>query len=226
MRVAESSLEIQFLKVAQLDPGVTCVRAQPCWLSVVEHGKLRRRAPDFAVMYQGQAELHEVKPDDEYKKPEIMSELLAVNEEVERHPAWYYSISLESSLFSEPLRHNTDTLWRALRPYYEIDTELLLAARELLGRKPTTGNTAIRQLSSINNRIQAKATWDNLLSIIAASEIHFHVAERLTPDSSLWIEKSGPKRLRTLPFQKVSAATHSNATKIPIKTFCSVELRR
>lgn len=225
MRVAESSLEIQFLKVAQLDPGVSIIRAQPCWLRVVENGRIRRRAPDFAVMHRRQAELHELKQDQECWKPEVRSELLAVRDEVERHRRWLYSVSLESMLTAEPLRSNTDLLWRCLRPGDEIDDYLRLRTGEVLNNGSLTAAELIERTHRADIDACSSGSWNNLLALIAARIVDFDVDQHLTLDSVVWNGRSGPPRKRTLPFGTVDEAIVRPTKDRSPSSFCALQLR-
>lgn len=225
MRVSESGPETRFLQVAQLDPGVSCIRAQPCWLRVVEEGKIRRRAPDFAVMYDSRAEMHEVKQDKECWKTDVRSELLAIRSEVERHPGWRYSISLESVLIAEPLRSNTDLLWRYLKPEDEIDGGLKLRTTEIIDDGPVIAAELIERTRRLDDGPLGSGSWDNLLTMIAGRFIHFDVSELLTLDSIVWNRRSGPPRRRTLPFGTVEEAIVQPAAKVRRAPFCAFHIR-
>lgn len=226
MREADSQSEVLFLQVAELDPGVACIRAQPCWLRVMEDGSIHRRAPDFAVMYDGRAELHEVKQDAECWKPEVRSELLAIRDEVERHPRWCYSVSLESVLKAEPLRSNTETLWRALRPEEEVDWDLRLRTGDVLDGGPIAAAELIDRTRRPNAGPGSDGSWSNLLAMVAGRYVHFDVRERLTLDSLVWNLNAGPPRERTLPFGSVNAATTRPVQVRHFEPFCALQIRR
>jgi hypothetical protein len=222
MREVESSVEERFAKVAQLDPGVSRLRAQPCWLRVAEHGRIRMRAPDFAVMYRGRAEMHEVKQDAECWEPAVASELLAVCAEVERHPPWRYGVSLESSLLAEPLASNTDLLWRYLRPDYQLDYEIAQRVGEVVSENVSPAHVVLDMVCARGGC----ATWQDLLTLIAGRLVDFDVAVPLTSDSLLWNRFSGPPRVRTLPFQSVEQVIVPPAAPRIIQPFLSHQIRR
>jgi hypothetical protein len=221
MREVESSVEERFARVAQLDPGVSRLRSQPSWLRVAEHGRIRRRAPDFAVMYDGRAELHEVKQDAECWDPEVASELLAVRTEVERHAHWRYSVSLESALLAEPLASNTDLLWRHLRPEHQLDYELRLRVDEVVSEDVIPAGIVLDRV----RRRGMDIAWQDLLSLIAGRLIDFDVAVPLNLDSLLWNRFSGPARARMLPFGSVESAIAVPPPTRPVRPFLSVQLR-
>ena len=223
MRVSESSVEDRFLKVAQLDPGVECVRAQPVWLRVVEDGRIRRRAPDAAIMYRGRAEIHEVKQDAECWRPDVRSELLAVRAEVERHPGWAYRVSLESALLAEPLRSNTDLLWRELRPEEEVDRRLRLRTTALLNEGALVAAELIE--ATLDEDLAASATWQRLLSMIAIGMVDFDVCQLLTPETVVWNRNSGPPRERMLPAGTAHAAIARPTVAAVQQTFLGLQIR-
>lgn len=225
MRVSESQIETRFLKVAQLEPRVQFVRAQPTWLRVSEEGRCRRRAPDFAVMIDGQAELHETKQDKECLGAAVQSELLAIDAEVRRHPGWRYCVTLESTLEREPLRSNTDILWRQLVPSSELDLDLRLRTLAILDDGAITGAELIERTSRGSGRSSAPGSWQDLLAMVAGGVVDFDVDQLLTPDSMFWNANSGPPRKRTLPFLSVDEAIRtSRVTPAPVP-FCGIELR-
>ncbi|MDB5710361.1 MAG: hypothetical protein JWL96_2431 [Sphingomonas bacterium] len=226
MRVSESQSETRFLKVVQLEPRATVVRAQPVWLRVLEEGRMRRRAPDFAVVIDGRAELHETKQDAECRKPDVISELLSIRDEVERHPGWRYSVTLESALLAEPLRSNTDLLWRELVPDEEIDLDLRLRTSSILDDGPITAIELIERTTSGRDHQNARGSWENLLAMIAGRLVDFDVSKFLTLESLLWNRNSGPPRRRTLPFGSVEDAIRSPLIDRRPAVFCGLQIRR
>jgi hypothetical protein len=222
MREVESGIEERFAKVAQLDPGVSRLRSQPCWLRVIEAGRVRRRAPDFAVMYRGLPEIHEVKQDAECRKPEVASELMAIRAEVERHVPWRYCVSLESALLVEPLASNTDLLWRHLRPEHQIDYELAQRVGEVVSEDVVPARVVLEGVRARGG----SATWQDLLALIAGRLVDFDVTVPLTCDSLLWNRFSGPPRCRTLPFGTVDAAIIKPLRPRRVQPFVSVQLRQ
>lgn len=226
MRVAESSCEVRFLKVAQLDRGVTQIRAQPSWLRVPEGGRVRKRAPDFAVMIDGCAELHEIKQDVECWKADVQSELSAVRDEIERHAGWRYSVTLESALLAEPLRSNTDLLWREFIPCDEIDLDLRLRTSAMLDHGPLTASELINRTATAFDNSREQGSWPNLLAMIAAGIVDFDVGEPLTLDSVVWNQNSGPARARTLPFGSVEKAILTQRANTSPTVFLNLHVRQ
>jgi hypothetical protein len=226
MRVSESKLETRFLKIVQLDPQAVMVRAQPVWLRVMEEGRLRRRAPDFAVLISGHAELHEIKQDAECLKRDVQSELLAIRDEVERCGDWRYSVTLESALLAEPLCSNTDLLWRALVPGDEIDLDLRLRALAILDGGPMSVAELIERTTTPRDGRNACGSWNGVLAMIANRLIDFDVNEPLSFDSLIWNANSGPPRQRMLPFGAVEDAIRPRPVDAAAREFCGLQIRR
>lgn len=201
MRVSESSHEELFLKIAELDPHVTIVLAQPTPLRVLVDRKWSRRVPDFAVMVDGRAEIHEVKEDAEYARPDVRRALLAIRDEVERHPGWHYSVTLDRLLHDAILEANTHILWRCLGDEYQLDLEQ--RTRELLDEQPIVARELLdRTAGDADDSPMNRGSWENLCAMIADGIVHFDVQRRLTLDSVVWTLGSGPMRERTLPLHR------------------------
>lgn len=226
LREAESAPEVRFLKVAQLDPGMSCIRSQPCWLRIVKDNRMQRYAPDFAVMYRGSAEIHEVRYDRDCWDANARAELLAARQEVERHPRWQYSVSLESALIAEPLQSNTNLLWRHFRPEMEIDRDLRLRTGEVLDAGQIRAADLIERTRLTGDHRGLSGSWDHVLAMIASGYIDFDVDEFLTLDSLVWNCRSGPPRKRTLPFGAVEKAIVPSVRETRSTPFCGLVIRR
>lgn len=225
MRVSESQLETRFLKVAQLETRATAVRAQPVRLKVLEDGRVRQRIPDAANLIDGHAELHEIKQDAECWKPEVRCELLAIRDTVERYSGWHYRVTVESALLAEPLRSNTDMLWRELVPHDEIDFDLRMRTLSILDEKPITAAEVIEKTCESQCRPNACGSWNNLLAMIACRMVDYDTDELLTPDSMVWSPNAGPPRKRILPFGSVEDAIRLPVVNVNPAVFCGVQLR-
>lgn len=90
--VYESRLELARLLLADFDPAVCGIFAQPCWLVARVGDRVRRHVPDFLlVMSSGTVRVVNVKPEDRLRDPEIAEALAWPGELVERH-GWEYEI--------------------------------------------------------------------------------------------------------------------------------------
>jgi hypothetical protein len=90
--VYESRLELARLLLADMDPEVRGIYAQPCHLTARVGDRVRRHVPDFLlVMASGAVRVVNVKPADRLADPEIVEALAWPGELVERH-GWEYEV--------------------------------------------------------------------------------------------------------------------------------------
>lgn len=90
--VYESRLELARLLLADFDPDVRGIFAQPCWVVARIGDRIRRHVPDFLlVMRSGTVRVINVKPADRLRDPEIAEALAWPGELIERH-GWEYEI--------------------------------------------------------------------------------------------------------------------------------------
>ncbi|WP_406110348.1 hypothetical protein OG698_46230 [Streptomyces sp. NBC_01003] len=86
--VYESRLELARLLLADFDPAVQGIFAQPCRLAARVSDRLRHHVPDFLlVMRSGTVRVVNVKPADRPQDPEI-AEALAWRGELFRQHGW------------------------------------------------------------------------------------------------------------------------------------------
>lgn len=198
-RVAESAHEEQFLKIAQLDPRVTVVRAQPCPVYIMIGERRSRRVPDFAVIVDGAAEIHEVKEVAQIAEPGVLIGLLKVRREVERHPGWSYSLTTDEALWAEPLATNVTTLWRRFAEEYQ--PELKIRTLSVVGGSAITARDVVDRTTGTNEMPEtARGSWERLLSMIADGVLDFDPEHILTANSLVWAPRLESPRPRMLPF--------------------------
>ncbi|MFJ7246350.1 TnsA-like heteromeric transposase endonuclease subunit [Kitasatospora sp. NPDC098652] len=90
--VYESRLELARLMLADMDPTVKAIFAQPCLLTSQVEGKARRHVPDYLLVFEtGTARVVNVKPEDRLADPKIVEALRWPGALVERH-GWEYEI--------------------------------------------------------------------------------------------------------------------------------------
>lgn len=90
--VYESRLELARLLLADMDPAVRGIYAQPCHLTARVGGRVRRHVPDFLlVMESGTVRVVNVKPAGRLTDPKIVEALAWPGELAERH-GWEYEI--------------------------------------------------------------------------------------------------------------------------------------
>lgn len=90
--VYESRLELARLLLADMDPAVRGIYAQPCHLTARVGDRVRRHVPDFLlVMASGTVRVVNVKPADRLADPKIVEALAWPGELIKRH-GWEYEI--------------------------------------------------------------------------------------------------------------------------------------
>ena len=90
--IYESQLELARLLVADFDPAVVAIAAQPFWLRMRTGGQVRRHVPDFFLLRAGHsALLVNVKPAGQLADPEV-AEALEWPGRLAREHGWDYEI--------------------------------------------------------------------------------------------------------------------------------------
>ncbi|MDN0195947.1 MULTISPECIES: TnsA-like heteromeric transposase endonuclease subunit [Streptomyces] len=90
--VYESRLELARLLLADFDPSVQRIHAQPCRMTARIDGRVRHHVPDFLlVMRSGVAVVVNVKPEDLLADPKIKEALAWPGDLIERH-GWAYEV--------------------------------------------------------------------------------------------------------------------------------------
>ncbi|WDN56551.1 TnsA-like heteromeric transposase endonuclease subunit [Streptomyces clavuligerus] len=90
--VYESRLELARLLLADMDPAVRGIYAQPCRLTARVGGRVRQHVPDFLLaMASGTVRVVNVKPADRLADPKIVEALAWPGELIERH-GWEYEV--------------------------------------------------------------------------------------------------------------------------------------
>lgn len=205
-KVWESTPEGLFHIRAELDHRVTLFHAQPIKLRLIMDGKRTNRWPDYAVIIDGQAEIHEVKPDDKWSKPKIRAEQIAIAGFVERHPGYTYRLALESDLRAEPLCSSMATVWRQLMTPYSH----LLALQTHRALEKAGAPMIARDLVEAARRrpfqpqLDDTSSWERVLSMIADAHLMFDVSNPLTPDSLVWDRSTGEPMPRLLPERRIA----------------------
>ncbi|WP_308345437.1 TnsA-like heteromeric transposase endonuclease subunit [Streptomyces sp. ISL-94] len=90
--VFESQLELARLLLADFDPDVVGIRAQPCWMRHRVKGRVRRHVPDFLLtLRSGLVRVVNVKPADRAKDPKVREALAWPGELFTAH-GWLYEV--------------------------------------------------------------------------------------------------------------------------------------
>lgn len=155
--IYESRLELARLLIADFDPAVVAISAQPFWLRAQAGGRMRRHVPDFFLMRAGQsAQLVNVKPAAQLADREVAAALDWPGRLAREH-GWDYEIwSGADPVYLANLRFLagyrrpwlvpagvTDAVLAAFRPG---DTFAALAGRAGLDHHPGTARAAVLRL--------------------------------------------------------------------------------
>lgn len=89
--VYESRLELARLLLADFDPAVSEIYAQPCLLVADVAGRIRRHVPDFLLVTAAGPVVVNVKPAGRLNDPKVAAALAWPRELIERH-GWGYEI--------------------------------------------------------------------------------------------------------------------------------------
>jgi hypothetical protein len=124
--IYESQLELARLLLADFDPNVVVIRAQPCWLRHRTRGRVRRHVPDFLFTLRGgEARVVNVKPAERLEDPKV-AEALAWPEQLFAACGWRYEIW---SGCERVVLDNIRFLAGYRRPYV-VDQQLVGRARD------------------------------------------------------------------------------------------------
>lgn len=90
--VYESRLELARLLLADFDPQVTAIAAQPCLITAEVDGRVRRHVPDFLLCCRdGSVRVVNVKPFDQLARPAVAEALGWAGEVFEQH-GWPHEV--------------------------------------------------------------------------------------------------------------------------------------
>ncbi len=143
--------ELPFLILAELDPRVSEIHAQPMLVEYRDDdGRWHEAYPDYHIRIDGRDEIHEIKPDAEYARPDVRRRLELVAEAV-REYGFTYSVALASILHQTRKLDAVDEAWRRLkRP---ISDALILDVDDLLADGPMPAGEIFAALSHHNATI-------------------------------------------------------------------------
>ncbi|MEG3169211.1 hypothetical protein U1737_13540 [Sphingomonas sp. LB3N6] len=130
----ESRNELAFIKRAEIDPRVTSILAQPMLARYRDAaGVVRDSFPDFAIHVDGRLEIHEVKPDAQYARPEVRDRLKRIADAAERQGI-AYGVVLASDLHRSKDAPAIEDAWRRLKT--EVAPDVQVAVDDCLANGP------------------------------------------------------------------------------------------
>lgn len=186
----ESKGERAFLRLAELDPQISEIYAQPLRLPHRSRHGVQTAYPDFAIKFAGEWEIHEVKDAEKYSDPITREKLYWVGRELELK-GFAYSVTLSDEIkplaFSPPI----EDLLRRLPT--QISPELRLVALRVSQAGPLT----IRDFLS---RAPAGTQFLHVEALIAQGHLWTDIRAPLSQGTVVHAPRS-TKLARLIPFK-------------------------
>jgi len=193
----ESQNELLVLMLAEIDPGVTAIAAQPTKITTsTSDGHLFSHIPDYAMVLDGRGLLVEAKPDDKAARPETIKRLRRAAE----HAAggdYDYRLALRGEMLADRRMPGIEAIWRYSSPDYS--EALRLRSASLLRKSRMPIHDLLDALQDTSG--MAETTFEQVLSLIANGHAFFdhdtHVDEGALvrfPDRSALPETLLPSR--------------------------------
>ena len=184
--------EQRFIIRAELDPRITRILYQPVRYDVLDgEGGSFSAFPDFLIEVDGVVEIHEVKPDDQYARPDVRRRLELTAQTAARH-GHRYAVTLASELHRATDRKAIDAVWR--RVGEPVDEALAHAVDDLIAEGPLTIDEARRCLAAHG------ATEADLHRMLASGHVLADMTAR--PDGAMVVHRrdGGARFARLIPF--------------------------
>jgi hypothetical protein len=124
-----------FLVLAEMDPNITVVAAQPAEIPFSHDGKACRHFPDYAVIEAGESVLYEVKTARKYAEREVVRRLSGACRSVEAR-GWSYFVAIDTEMKSDRRFKAAEDLWRRHRPIFTERQRLAVERAVGSGEKP------------------------------------------------------------------------------------------
>ncbi|WP_454279446.1 TnsA endonuclease N-terminal domain-containing protein [Sphingomonas sp. Marseille-Q8236] len=131
---AESTGELEFLMLAEMDPGVTAIRPQPTTVTFLHKNKVAHHVPDFAVMERGEGVIYEAKSQRQYERPDVLERLADAAAAVEAK-GWPYFVVLKQDITADRRYHNVQAVWRRYRRNFTEVQKLAVQGAVLHGER-------------------------------------------------------------------------------------------
>lgn len=187
----ESSNELAFLTLAELDADIISIRAQPIEFQWRSASGFRRHVPDFAVMRGPKLEIHEVKPLAAALKPDVR-EAAAWAERHCRDRGAVYGLALAETLKAEPVFTNARTVLRRLHD--RLDETLAIGTVEHIRER---GTVPLGELTDWMARWGGTAF--DVMTLAAHNRIALDLTRPLGRDGLVWPVQGFPRHPRALP---------------------------
>ncbi|HEV2567078.1 TnsA endonuclease N-terminal domain-containing protein [Sphingomonas sp.] len=175
---AESRPELAlFLVLAEMDPNVTAIAAQPTKVDFELDGKSCRHFPDFAVIEAEASRIYEVKTARKYADEAIRRRLSAAARSIEAR-GWSYDVALDTDMRNDPRFRHVEALWRRHRPIY--DKLQQFAVEQAVG----TGERRVADVVADLTQLGDKAPrTEHVLSLAANGKVFIDLTAPIGPAS-------------------------------------------
>ncbi|ONF96269.1 hypothetical protein [Sphingomonas jeddahensis] len=112
----ESQNELLVSMLAEMDPGITAITAQPTKITTsTRSGILFSHVPDYAMVLDGVGVLVEAKPDDKAARPDTI-ERLRCAAKLANDCGYDYRLALGGEMLADRRLPGIETIWRQFRP--------------------------------------------------------------------------------------------------------------
>ena len=176
----ESSGERAFVRIAEIDPLVTEIYAQPIKISYETPYGHHSAYPDFAIRIEGLFEFHEIKDADDYADPVTMEKLYWIGRHMERI-GFAYSVTLSDGL--KPLAQSPAVGALLRRVHSPIPLVVQLAVTRLLADGPQSVGYILRNCGydvpfhTVEALIAQGICWTDLRQPLHAGSLIFSVEQ-------------------------------------------------
>lgn len=165
----ESQIELLVLMLAEMDPGVTAIAAQPTKITTsTSDGILFSHVPDYAMILEGRGLLVEAKPDEKAARPETIDRLRRAADHA-ADGGYDYRLALRGEMLADRRLAGVEAIWRYSYP--DFDDTLRLRTASLLRKR----RMPIRDLLDALRRTPGHATtrFEQVLSLVANGHAFF-----------------------------------------------------
>jgi hypothetical protein len=186
----ESKGERAFLVLAELDPRVSEIYAQPCKLTHRSRNGPSVAYPDFAITIDGRTEIHEVKEEADYADPEVHEKLYWVGREF-AYKDIPYSVTISETIKPLALSDPIGDLLRRL--YTRVPNLISLATPRILADGPLP-------IGMLMERLPSGTSFQHIEAMVAQGDLRADLLTPLSREVEVHSAESGVFFARLIPF--------------------------
>ncbi|CUW40086.1 conserved protein of unknown function(containing TnsA endonuclease, N-terminal domain,23-94) [Magnetospirillum sp. XM-1] len=180
----ESQIERDFILLAEVDPTVIAIHAQPFQVEYGFAGGLHHYTPDFLLETIDGTEVHEVKPDEDLADEELQKRLRKVGAVIEQM-GHNFLIDAESFIRTEPRLSNAAVINRAAK--FELPAPALPNIREILESVHTI---SIGDLAA--GRVGRPIPEATVFGLVGQGKLLADLNEPLGPSTMVYVSNNPP----------------------------------